>query len=358
MNLSSTVDSFQDEICKENAISGSWEQNYSVICDKFNCVGCPYFILTNSTIRVQNCIIDISSWRCMLLALSISTPTITELSVHNCHLSPQHLIDLTAALTQSDYGPKVLRLEYLYFESAEERQECMKNMDPLFTSDVKLEHLSLRSTSVDDEVLTSNAASLQSNFILKSLNLSCNNISDIGANALLRVLRINTILKEVSISRNNISGESSFDTLQSLMVGSVCAPEDDVALKANTKSIAENNKKIKEMNKKRKKNGLAELPELAAPKKDQAQKINGQLMLCNRTFSVLDMSLNPIDIKFLISSLDVIRSRAGVAALVTAFGQCSPCIMMQMNAASGLEPLSIPPQTISQLSDIGISVLV
>lgn len=356
-DVNSTLSNFQDELNKDGTLIGSWDRNYLAICEKFQNVPCPFFILTNSTIKVQNCIIDLTSWRCMLLALSISTPTVTDISVHNCQLHAQHILDLSAALVQSENGPRNLRLEYLQFGNEEERVECFRHLDHLFTSDVKLEYLSLQGNLLNDEIIIRNAASIQMNFYLRALNLSSNDISDIGASALFRVLRINVTLKEISLSKNNISGDSSFETVLNLLIGSPYTLEDEATIKAMTKLMSEYNKKQKELNKRRKKSGTSEAPEIAAPKKDQAKLISGQMTLCNRNFSALDLSMNPLVTRYILPFLDQMMNKAGATTLVTAFGPCSSTFLLNQCVATALGLFHIPASTITDISEIGIFVV-
>ena len=357
LDLDSALTNFQDELIKDGAVLGSWDRNYLLTCEKFKCVPCPFFVLTSSIIKVSNCIVDLTSWRCMLLALSISTPTITDISVHNCQLRAQHVLDLTATLIQIESGPKNLRLEYLQFGCEEEKLECFRTIDHLFTSDVKLEYLSLRGNYLGDEMIIRNTVSLQTNFYLKTLNLTSNGISDNGASILLRILRINITLKEISLSNNNISGESSSETTFNLLVGTPYTADDETTVKTMTKLIAEYNKKQKELNKKKKKSGTLEAPEIAAPKKDQAKLVNGQMILCNRNFSVIDFSMNPILERNILPFLDQMKNKAGAAALVAAFGPCSSTLLLKQIVTTGVASFHIPLSTIADMGEIGIFVV-
>jgi hypothetical protein len=163
-NSNSNLINFKDELDKDIQTKGSWDLDYKEICEKFSVVSCPFYNVTESTFKIQNSIIDLPSWRCMLLCIAISTPAITDLIVHNCQLSPQHIVDLIAVLTKSEGGFKTLRLEYLDFENKENRAEFFQALDPLFTSEIKVEFLSLRGNSISDDVIIRNASSLQSNF--------------------------------------------------------------------------------------------------------------------------------------------------------------------------------------------------
>ena len=359
-NMDSMITNFEEELEEQNKTSpseGSWELNYKGLCDKLNTTGCPFFVLSNSTLRVQNCILDLSSWRCMLLAIPASVPNVTEISLHNCKLSPQHIIDLISTLIQSEKGPRTLRLEFLYFDNENERSESLRALDPLFDSDVKLEYLSLRGNFLSDEMIIRNTGSLRSNVNLKVLDLSCNDMSDVGANALLRSLRINMYLKELSIAKNKICGQFSLETFHNLLVGSPYNPEDDSVMRIMTKLLTEVNRKIKDSNKKRKKNGLSDIPDVAVPKRDPSQKINGQNLISNRSLVALDLSNNPLSFDSVLFYLDSLRNKVGSSGLVTAFGPCSVSLLLNSSASLGTSQM-IPLSMIEDLAALGVAVQV
>lgn len=358
-NMDSMINNFKDELnvhSRNSPVEGSWELNYRGVCDKLNTTGCPFFIAEKSNLRIQNCIVDLSSWRCMLLALPVSIPNITEISLHNCKLSPQHIVDLVCTLIQSEKGPKLLRLEYLHFENDDDRAECFRAMDPLFTSDVKLEFLSLRGNSLTDDFVIRNAPSLQPNINLKVLNLSCNEISDLGAASIFKSLRVNMTLKELSVAKNKITGYQSFETFSLLLLGSIFTSEDESVMKTMTRLLTETNKKIKEVNKKRRKSNLPDCPDFIVPKRDPSQKINGQSIICNRSLIALDMSYNPLNSSFITSSLDNLKDKVGSPTLVTAFGPCCFCLLLNLNPSFGAPNSLISASTILELSSIGITI--
>jgi hypothetical protein len=356
-NSNSEITSFQDELKKDLETNGSWDLDYTVICEKFNIIKCPFFTFGNSVCRIQNCIIDLPSWRCMLLAVPSSSSRTIEISVHNCQISAQHITDLADTILNSENGFKVMKLEYLKFVNEEIKLECLQALGPLFTSNIKLDFLSLRGNFFGDSLILENLNSFYANFTLKSLNLSNNRISDDGAIALFRVLRINTALIELSLSKNDISGAKSLEIFTSLLLGSVVTPEDDTIIKANIKVLTENNKKIKDLNKKRKKNGLADLPEILIPKKEQAQKVDGRSTLCNRNILVLDLSLNPLLQELISPFLDNIKKNCGSVSLVNAFGVCTLSLSLRSIPSVEIPSVVIPESDISNLSDVGIKIL-
>jgi Leucine Rich repeat len=358
-NMDSMISNFKEELneqSRSSPVEGSWELNYRGVCDKLNTTGCPFFIADKSNLRVQNCIVDLSSWRCMLLALTVSIPNITEISLHNCRLSAQHIVDLVCTLIQSEKGPKMLRLEYLHFENDDERAECFRAMDHLFTSDVKLEFLSLRGNSLTDDFFIRNAPSLQSNINLKVLNLSCNEITDLGATAIFRSLRVNMTLKELSVAKNKITGNQSFEIFSLLFLGSPFTTEDEAVMKTMTRLLTETNKKIKEVNKKRRKSNLPESPDFVVPRRDPSQKINGQSIICNRSLIALDMSYNPLNSIFIASSLENVKDKVGSTTLVSAFGPCCLSLLLNLNPSFGPPNSLVSASTISELGSIGITV--
>jgi hypothetical protein len=355
-NSSDAITSFQDELKKDIETNGSWDLDYAAICEKFKIVKCPFFRFDNSVCRIQNCIIDLPSWRCMLLAVPSSSSRSIEISVHNCQLSAQHISDLADTMVKSENGFKVTKLEYLKFINEENKLECLEALSPLFTSNIKLDFLSLRGNFFGDSLILQNLASLYSNFTLKSLNLSDNKISDDGAVALFRVLRINTALLELSLSKNDISGAKSLEIFSSLLLGSAVTTEDETIMKTNSKVLTENNKKIKDLNKKRKKNGLTDLPEILIPKKEQAQKVDGRSTLCNRNILALDLSLNPLLSVTIPFFLDNVKN-CGSVSLVNAFGVCSLSLLLRSIPCDEIPSIVITKADISCLINVGIKIL-
>jgi Leucine Rich repeat len=354
------VVSFQDElndISKKVSSDGSWDVVYKGVCDRKGVTCNSSFLLSNSTMRVQNSVIDLSSWRCMLLALSISVPTITGISLHNCKLCPDHISDLICTLVQCETGVKVLRLEYLSYETEDEKVECLKAIDTLFCSDVKLDCLSLRGCSLSDESIIRNATTLQSNISLKVLNLSSNEIADAGATALFKALRVNVSLRELSIGRNELKGASSLDALISLLAGSLFTAEDDSVMKAMTRMLTEMNKKTKDANKKRRKSGLPEVTDLFITKRDPSQKVNGQNIICNRNLVALDMSCNSFDPVTLSDHLESLKNKIAPKALVAAFGPCSITLILTSNTSNEVSSAPVLPPIISELSAVGVTII-
>lgn len=143
------------------------------------------------------------------------------------------------------------------------------------------------------------------------------------------------------------------DTLGFLVLGSLQTSEDEAILKSTTKLLQENNKKIKEINKKRKKLNLVEFSEFLISKKDQGQKIEGQLTLCNRSIIAIDLSLNFL-IEQLVINLFVKLKSSDAAVLVNTFGSCSLTLLLK---SSPISLIQIKDSTlIPQLKEIGISI--
>ena len=352
--------SFQDElndINKKVSADASWDMAYKGLCERKGIMCNASYILSNSTIRIQNSVIELSSWRCMLLAVSVSVPNITEISLHNCKLCPDRVSDLIHTLLQCETGVKALRLEYLYFENENEKVECFKALDPLFGSDVKLEYLSLRGCFLSDEFIVRNASSLQSNISLKILNLSSNEMTDTGATILFKALRVNISLRELSIGRNRLKGVSSLDALLYLLVGSLFTLEDDAVMKAMTRILTEMNKKTKDANKKRRKSGLPEVTDLFITKRDPSQKVNGQNIICNRNLMTLDMSGNGFDPDTLSDHLESLKNKIASNALVSAFGPCSINLILSPNFSNESSGMTILSSMISELGAVGVTVI-
>jgi hypothetical protein len=71
--------------------------------------------------------------------------------------------------------------------------------------------------------------------------------------------------------------------------------DDESAMKSSIKMITDRNKVIKESNKKRKKAGLSEIVELASSP-ESLQKVDGKLVIVNKSLQYVDFSWNDIDI--------------------------------------------------------------
>lgn len=210
VNSDTIISNFKDEFNKDILTKGSWLLDYIGMCEKFDIIRCPFFNVLDGVLKIQNNIIDLSSWRCMLLALAIPTSNINEIYIHNCQLSSQHIIDLLSTILKLENNLKSLRLEYLYFENDDMRISFFEALDSIFAPDIKIDYISLRGNTLTDEIIKRNVPAIQSNFSLKSLNLSDNKITDLGANLVFRILRTNNFLKEISLSNNKITGESCF----------------------------------------------------------------------------------------------------------------------------------------------------
>lgn len=351
---------FQDDlndISKKTSIDGSWDVVYKGVCDRKGVMCNDSYIHSSSTLRIQNSVIDLTSWRCMLLAISVSVPNITEISLHNCKLCPDRISDLIHTLVQYETGVKALRLEYLYFENEDDKVECFKALDPLLGSDAKLEYLSLRGCFLTDDFIIRNATTLQSNISLKILNLASNVMTDAGATALFKALRVNVSLKELSIGRNKLTGVTSLDAILSLLVGSPFTLEDDAVMKAMTRILTEMNKKTKDANKKRRKSGLPEVTDLFITKRDPSQKVNGQNIICNRNLVTLDLSGNSFDSEALSDHLESLKTKIASNALVSAFGLCSISLILTSCVTSEGSRTPVLSSLISELNAVGVTVI-
>ena len=357
INPDTAIANFAGELSKEIVSKGSFEIDYTETCTKYGCVPCPFVQVTNGVCKVSNCIIDISSWRAMLLVAMTATPTlnISSLIVHNCRLNPQHMQDCATALT--DKGMKYIKFDYL-----ELSDESKQALNVFLVPEVKVEYLSIRGCGLTDTIITNNITALQSNFYLEGLNLSQNEITDVGATSLFSALRSNIALKEISLGKNKITGEGCMDLLTSLLVGSPSTKEDDDANKAVAKALGDFNKKIKDANKKRKKEKLPDLPEQPGPTKERTIKVDGQMTLANRSLTVVDLMQNPLNFDLIRPALEKMKNSCGPSSITTTFGPCVVSLLLNKPILAAendgvLVDISVDPALVVDLETVGVSLL-
>ena len=357
INSDTAIANFTGELSKEIVSKGSFELDYTETCTKYGCIPCPFVQVINGVCKVSNCIIDISSWRAMLLVAMTATPTlgISSLMVHNCRLSSQHLHDCATALT--DKGMKYIKFDFL-----ELNDESKHALNVFLVSEVKVEYLSIRGCGLTDTIITNNLTAIQSNFYLEGLNLSQNEITDVGATSLLSALRSNIALKEISLGKNKITGEGCIDTLAPLLIGSASTKEDDDTNKAIAKALNDFNKKIKDANKKRKKEKLPDLPEQPGPTKERTIKVDGQMTLANRSLTVVDLMQNPLNFEIIRPALEKIKNSCGPNSITTTFGSCTVSLLLNKPITPTendgvLVDITIDPAIVTDLETVGVSLL-
>jgi len=234
--------------------------------------------------------VDLSSWRAMLLAACCVGSKVKEISVHNCHIEPIFLQDLATALRKLGTCP-ILRLHYMRFDFSKSA-EFQTGFVGLMSDLTCLEHLSLKGNRLTDDFVAPLISALAENFKLTCLNLSTNDLTDSAVDQLVRSIRFSTNLKRLSLSANLLNG-SCLPTLSSILIGTEVSPEDEAKLKLIGKLVADKNKAIKDLNKKRKKSGAPEVAEVSLSQ-DCCVKRDGKLVALNRSLAAVDLSRNPL----------------------------------------------------------------
>lgn len=297
----SAVGGFTAELAKDAPSKGSFDADYNSQCLASGIVPCP-FINSSGTeaVRVANCCLDLASWRACLLAASMVSSTVVELSLHSVSLTPQHLLDLSATMEKIS-NLQVLRLDYLTLTDVPAESSLASLLKPFVWGGTAapVEYLSLQGNGLTDGNFCSDPAiltSLSGNFTLQALSLADNSgITDMGAAEILRAARLTVGLRELSLSKTSatFSGTLS-EAIANLVSGSAANPDDEAAWKNAVKLIADRNKAVKDLNKKRKKSGYAELADLPVPPERIAKGGDGALYACNRALTTIDLSFCPL----------------------------------------------------------------
>lgn len=302
---------FKQELTKDSISKGNWHDDYINFCTHFKAIPCPLFqhgtMSTGTFVRISNSVIDNTSWRAFLLALSISGSNVREISFHAVQLDPNQIIELASAIAKMGFI-SVVKIDYIYFNSVYSMVDYKNAFVHLLSNSVSIEYLSLKGNKFGNDTTAAFVSSLSNNFSIKAINLSDNCISDEVASSIIRSLRTNISLQHVSFKSNFIS-KSTIKELTSIVIGSDVTPEDELFFKNLPKAISERNKAIKDMNKKRgKKTGIPELSEIPVPAPDRIVKINGIAKILNKTINFIDFSNNsavdPLDIKALVREVN------------------------------------------------------
>ena len=300
LNNPALLSTYPAELAKDTASKGSFKADYDSLCLANNIVPCPFIQQSADALacRVSNCVVDLPSWRAMLLAASTVNSAIVEIAMHSCTLTPQHLLDLAAAMDKMG-TLQVLKLDYLSFADVPEGAGPASLLKPFIWggTSAPVDYLSIKGNCLGDAFCTDPAIyqSLSGNFSLQALSLADNGITDVGACEILRAVRLSAGLKELSLSKNAItfSGELAAG-LSSLFSGSAATAEDEATWKNAAKVIADRNKAVKDKNKVRKKSGYAELADTPTPPERISKGSDGLNYISNRALASIDLSHCPL----------------------------------------------------------------
>lgn len=293
---------FNDKLNANIPSKGSFNEDYESFALEFGVTRCHLvkgFTIDNGEsenekkpemCRVTNALIDISSWRCMLLALSTVGSKVIELDIHSCKLSSQHLNDMRAALERLATC-KILRMQYIV--NSDTSDEGFSDVCKTLLSDtLNVEYFSFVGSSLSDDFLNNMTPAISGNYRLKALNLSKNNFSDEAVKNFFIALRHNNNLQEISFQKCGLNGSFLSNSCGSLMSGKFEATADDGKVaKDLAKIIGEKNKAIKALNGKRKKAGFqTDIAEIDAT----PSFVTGNT-ITNRSISTIDISYNPLE---------------------------------------------------------------
>jgi hypothetical protein len=317
-NADTCIAEFPAEVQKDIASLGSGRGDFEKFCSAFKIIPCPHISFTETSMKIMNCVVDLSNWRAALLAVSTVNSRIREIVVHGCALSKSHVTDISAALEKA--GTIItLKLDYITEISGETLPSNF--FSPLLMGISFMEYLSLKGNNLTDAFVLDNSKAISENMTIKALSLSNNLISDIGLTELLRILPYSISIKYLSMSQNQIQG-NSLEDLAILLTGRGITTEDDTTLKAIAKNVVDRNKALKDLNKKRKKSGLSEFVDLTAPT-DRVVKVGTGSLLVNRSMSSIDLSRNQISLDGIKALTELLQEKsqglkeAGVAESTT-----------------------------------------
>ncbi len=309
------------ELAKDVPSKGSYLDDYQEYCKLTGVIPLPntYFKAYSSregesksnVLRVANCVIDNSNWKCLLLAACTIGSTIDCIVTHNLSLNPQHITDLIAVvekigqltsltleyMSMNEVFFSTERVEEVPFNYSNETIALQDSLLGLFSNNnFQIQYLSLKGNKLGDSFISKLQTLLASNLAIYSLNLCDNFLTNTGILALFAALRLNPYIKSLSIAKNlydyvPASGETSelMTALTMLYNGSAASNDDDNHFKNINKLITDRNKAIKEVNKKRKKANQIEFNELLTPD-NRIFKIDGNNVLVNKYIDNIDLS--------------------------------------------------------------------
>ena len=293
---------FSDELEKGGPSKGSFNEDYLALCAIHEVTSCPFIVSSgeeSNICRIANATVDLASWRAALLAASVEGSKITEIAVHACEITPQHVSDIVATIEKIG-SIAVLKMEYITLravegDAAEEGKEDATldgygSFLPLLKGVAEIGYLSLKGNNL--QALCSSAdfyTAICENLTLKCLSLSNCKLDDVACSQVIEGMRQASCVRELSLSQNLCTGKC-LSALQGVLVGAEVSAENDARFKNLAKLIGDKNKAIKDVNKGRKKKGLPDLAELVPP----VERIEAGFM-SNRTIRVVDMSFCPLN---------------------------------------------------------------
>lgn len=321
VNSDDLLSSYSSLLDKDANSKGSFQDDYEFYCGQFKILPCPFIKASSfgddESCRVTNCIVDLSSWRAMLLACCMIGSKVIEVAIHQSSITPQHISDLSKACEKSA-RIKIVKLQYLPLELDGTIENPYLDALTNLSNDITgIEYLSLKGNKLGDQIVKALVASLSKNLKLKFINLGGNDLTDESAKELFKALRMNTSLRDICLTENSISGEFLISILGPVLLGNEPATaDDDAALKTITKYVGDRNKQIKELNKKRKKAGLSDLPEYQLPS-ECIVKRDGKSFIFNQCINSIDLSRNPLDgtqLQALVDLIDAASATLSVSA--------------------------------------------
>ena len=288
------LDSYATQVEKDVNTKGDFLKDYEGNCQANGIIKCPYItsyvVGDKEGVRIANGVIDLPSWRAMLLSVTSVGSKVVEVQVHSCTLTPQHLLDLSKAAIK--YGLlKSLRIQFSEVHSPSQHDEAsiIAAIRSLLSDSTNLEYISLKSINITNEIAKGIASAFTENFRLVSVNLSQNNLSDEACAALMTNVKLNPNYKAFNLSGNAIVGTGTLFAIVNQYIGSLPSGTEDAVIKANTKLINDKNKGIKDVNKKRKKAGLPEFNEFPALP-EFTKPVDGKPWFTNRSVEYVDLS--------------------------------------------------------------------
>lgn len=357
VNPNTRIENFATVIEADIPSSGSWRADYEAACTKNGLVLCPHIKagphpqdVDKESCKVVNVIVDLSSWRAMLLACCTVGSKVADITVHGSRLSPQHVQDLAVALKKMGTCQSV-KLQYLDWQDGQGLDATniplyQDALSALLSDSTCLEAVSLKGNSFPPELLNPVLDSLAQNFKLITLNLAGNLLTDDSARQFVKAVRCNTSIKYVSFANNRITGDF-LPALAEILDGTEQSAEDDATIKGNTKLVTERNKGIKELNKKRKKTNLPEIKEIATL--EVTVKREKVMYVVNRTLKRLDLSCNPdLDAgkvaAFAQGLADAPQGTALPAAAATYQSETDPKLVVDATRCGDLSAVNTAPQ--------------
>lgn len=196
---------------KDSNSVGSFQTDYVSICEQNKVVPCPYiksFVVNDGKeqIKVANGMVDLPSWRAMLLACACINSKVVDIYVHSCQITPQHVIDLSKALERMSICT-VVRFQYLYLLITPETTPLwIDALKSLFSDTCCLEYISFKGCRFGSEILQGAVSALSTNYKLRSLNLADNLLNNDVVMELLKAIKLKTNINEICLSNNQIKG--------------------------------------------------------------------------------------------------------------------------------------------------------